>query len=144
MRPLIVLALLVVPCSAAVGQGKGKSKIPLPMTQWGLMPLENEFSLEAKSITFNGKDEFKILFTFVGSSNIDRLRKALDPDEKKREVSFLFYLFDHERVVLMKVPPASVEGELTGVEKDSFRMIVRVPEAKLPEIARVEVRLEKK
>ena len=80
---------------------------------------------------------YELLFEFTEDLTNDEIERISQAGMAKA-VAFEFYLFDSENVVLKREPAITLDGEITGVRGDAFRMFLRVP-IEMP-IARIEAR----
>ncbi len=122
MRATLV-SLLVVFCAATPGMGQKRDE----PVKWEMGFLDKTFGIKFKSGGPPGQLNrgFKMVFEFtrdLKAPELAELRRLLQPPTTMPP-AFFFYSFDDENIAIEKLPVAIIEGELTGVKGDRFRLI---------------------
>jgi hypothetical protein len=110
--------------------------------------LKNAWGLECKSQQFEryhyGVRQITFRFEFTRDVNPkEMLREQFTarPPKSPPDSALWFYFFDGENEVIYKTPPNKIEGEVTGVKGDSFRVIISPLESPmLDKTKKIEVR----
>jgi hypothetical protein len=109
--------------------------------RWGLSS-SLQFNGVSKR-TVDGMDEFRIVFTFaknLTAKDITEIKQVIKPGE--RDVLLSWVCFDKDMVSLAKFNTTRVEGDISGVMGDAFRVYVRIDQNTLKKTAKVEARFQ--
>ena len=131
MRLTMMLAVLSGFCVADVAAGQDKDKPPftadLSRLQQQGFPLKlNRFSMESKDnlshITFVLQFDNDLV-----ANDLNLLRGYFN--DEGFQTALYFYFFDDENVPIEKLgcSTSMIEGEITGVKGDAFRVVLKVP-----------------
>jgi hypothetical protein len=111
--------------------------------EWGLK-LKSNSKKEGKS---KAETELKLTFEFVKEvPDVAEMRKVFvampGPPRQIATHPLVFHLFDKDNVSLGKYTIRKIEGDLTGVKGDSFRIVIVLDTASLSQATKLEARLK--
>jgi hypothetical protein len=112
---------------------------------WGLecksQKVEHSSSVDLRYGSGGWQITFRLEFTRDVNPK-EMMREQLTAREPKSSDSALwFYFFDSENVMIYKTPPNKIEGEVSGVKGDSFRVsIISLEATMLDKTQKIEVR----
>jgi hypothetical protein len=128
--------------------------------KWVVDQFDKAWGIKLKSVAMKDSGgsftEVKMTLEFTKDvPDVEEMRKAFaagfgTPPKARRGTPpnpvnhpILFYVFDKENVSIGKFAISRIEGDLTGVKGDAFRIILVIPNYTLKEAKKVEGRLAK-
>lgn len=115
----------------------------IPLENWDCSYAEKKWGVKLKSAEPYWTTAHKLLFEFTKDvEDKQGLREAFPVPARNRTPSAVWYFFDKDNVVISKAYHDSIEGELTGIKGDAFRVVV-IPSQdrkKLPHIRKAALR----
>ena len=139
--PALCVVLFV---GAGVTQDAKKEVKDNPI-KFNLDYMEKMWGVKLKSATVDEKQGgIELLLEFTKDlDSVADLRIACYPPKKKAKPTMLFYLFDNENTVILKVPSSNASLEITGVKGDAFKVYLGGLENQIKQIRKVEPRANK-
>jgi hypothetical protein len=153
MEKLVVIALMLSVPTFAHAQEPKKDEAKKSPIKCVLVQIEMTSGVKFKSLSQKDGDkssEFKITLEFtkdiIDPAELKSLKGLFS--EHKSEIPgdtaqcpLVFHLFDEENVSLNKYVIKTLEGDVTGVKGDAFRIVIECDSASAAKAKRLEARL---